>query len=145
MLLRDERQIALSEVETLCMEAADGYTAAAEKADDAELERLFAELAREHGQLAAELAPHIRALDDLPQTPDPDREAVEQAMTGIRAFFSSDARHVLLADREHCERELEQTARAALHQSLPPATSAVLQRIVSHAGEALQRLGHASR
>jgi uncharacterized protein (TIGR02284 family) len=140
MLLRDDRQIALNQVETLCMEAADGYASATGKTADADLAQMFTELAREYGELAAELAEQIRALDDLPKPPDPDRETVEQVLTGIRAFFSGDARGTLLADREQCELEVEEAAREALGHALPPTAEALLRRILSHSAEARQRL-----
>lgn len=140
MLLRDDRQIALNQVETLSVEAADAYAAAVDKTEDEELKRVFDTLAHEHGSFARELAEQIRALDDLPKGPDPDRETIAQALTGIRAFFSGDARATLLADREQCELELEQATHAALGLQLPAATEAVLRRILAHAGSARQRL-----
>lgn len=140
MLLRDDRQIALSQLEMLCIEAADGYAAAVDRTDNAMLKQLFAELGKEHSRFAADLAPHIRALDDLPKSPDPDRETIEHALTAVRGFLSGHARETLLADQEHRELKVEEAAREALKQALSGEADALVRRIRTHAGKARERL-----
>ncbi len=140
MLLRDERQMAVSAVETLCLETADHYAAAARRTDDAGLAQLFDTLAQQRRQLAAELAAQIRALDDLPQQPDPDREAVEEVFSGIKAFLSGDARAVLVGERERAEEDLAAAASAALRHAQGPQMHDVLRRILAHAEAAMREL-----
>ena len=138
MLLRDEKQMSVNAVERLCFETADHYEAAASELGGDRLAQVFAGLAEQRQQLAAELAVHIRTLDDLPQQPDPDREAVAHMLSGIKALLSRDMRASLLADCERAEDALIHAVHAALRQDLPPEMHAVLGRILAHA-EAAQR------
>lgn len=141
MLLRDKRQMALSAVETLCLETADHYASAEGKAGAAELARLLGELGQQRLALAAELASHIRAQDDLPQTPDPDREAIVRVLSGIKAFLSGDL--ALIDERSSAELELVEAAQEALRHAQPPETQILLERILAHAEAALQQLADA--
>ena len=143
MLLRDDRQVALNVVETLCIETADHYTAAANSIDDAALAHLFNDLAGQRRLLADELAAHIRALDDLPQQPDPDREAAAQALSAIKAFFSGNAKSVLLDERKHAEEKLATAVHAALQQDFSSDTVTLLERILAHTYIAKERLSTA--
>lgn len=143
MLLRDDRQMAISEVETLCMEAAERYAAAAGKADDATLAALFSELANQHQQFAAALARHIRADDDLPQPPDPDREAVKDVLTGIKSLLQGGARDTLLDEREQGEEALANAVRVALKLENPDEERTLLEDILAHAKAAKGKLSAA--
>jgi len=143
MLLRNQQQLALNQVETLCIEAADHYTAAARQTDDASLVELFEELAEHRAHLAAELAQHIRAMDDLPQAPDPDREKASDIISAVKSFFAEDSEESLIQDRETFEYRVAQAAQAALEQPMPESTMELLGRIVAHAEEARQLLSSA--
>lgn len=143
MLLRDDRQMAISEVETRCMEAADRYTAAAGKAGDAALAALFSELATQHGQFAAALASLIRADDDLPQPPDPDKEAVKEVLTGLKSLLHGDARDTLVTEREEGEAELADAVEAALKLEHDAGTRKLLEQILAHTAAARDRLAAA--
>lgn len=145
MLLRNQQQLALNQVETLCIEAADHYEAAAHQTDDPKLVELFEELAEHRNRLAAELATHIRAMDDLPQAPDPDRETADDVLSAIKSFFSADGRETLIEDREEFEHRVAEAAQAALQQPMPESTKLLLGRIVAHAEEACHLLSAAAR
>jgi uncharacterized protein (TIGR02284 family) len=138
MLLRDERQMSVNAVEKLCFETADHYDAAASGLGEDRLSTVFANLAEERRSLAAELAVQIHALDDLPQQPDPDREAISNMLSGIKALLSGDMRASLVADCERGEESLATAVHAALRQDLPEDMLDVLRRILAHA-EAAQR------
>lgn len=140
MLLRDERQMALSAVETLCFETADSYANAARRTDDGSLVARFETLAAQRRELAADLAAHIRALDDLPQQPDPDREAFQNVVSSVMALLSGDARAALIDERIQGEEALTKAAREALQHELPPDTQAMLQRLLAHAESARNAL-----
>ena len=140
MLLRDDRQAALNRVESACLESADGYAAAAGHAHDAALGALFDEAQQQRRRLAAELAPHIRALGDLPRQPDPDREAFTQAIDNVKAFLAADSDGALLEQRLAAEAELEQAVLAALDEPLPPDTHDMLQRMLGEIGQMRARL-----
>ena len=138
MLLRDERQMSVNAVEKLCFETADHYDAAASGLGADRISQVFTSLAEERRRLAAELAAHIRALDDLPQQPDPDREAIAHILSSIKALLSGDMRASVVADCERGEESLASAVHAALRQDLPEDMRDVLRRILAHA-EAAQR------
>jgi len=143
MLLRDEKQMSVNAVERLCFETADHYEAAASELGDDRLAQVFASLADERQRLAAELAVHIRTLDDLPQQPDPDREVISHMLAGIKALLSGDMRASLVADCERGEEALASAVHAALRQKLSPDMHAVLRRILAHAETAQRELAAA--
>lgn len=143
MLLRDERQMSVNAVEKLCFETADHYEAAASELGDERLSGIFTGLAAERQRLAADLAVQIHAIDDLPQQPDPDREAIAHMLSGIKALLSGDQRASLLADCERGEEALISAVHAALRQDLPEEMHAVLRRVLAHAESAQRELGAA--
>jgi uncharacterized protein (TIGR02284 family) len=145
MLLRNEQQLALNQIETLCMASADHYALAVDDSDDPTLAQLFGDLARERKSFAVELADHIRALNDLPQQPDPDRETVEDLLTGIKAFFSGDQRDTLIEDRKKQELELAEAIQAGLQQALSAETKMFLRRLLNHVDASMQRLDQMQR
>jgi hypothetical protein len=126
MLLRDDRQMALNDVETRCLEAADHHASSARRTDDAALAELFSLLAQERLQQAAALAPHIRALGDLPKTPDPDKEDFGQLLEAILPLFSGDARDSMLDEADEAEAALEEALAAAQRCALAPDTHDLL-------------------
>lgn len=143
MLLRDDRQVAVNAVETLCFETADGYDAAASTTRTPQLAELFSGFAQQRRTLAAELAAHIRALDDLPQQPDPDREAIGQVLSGIRAMLSANADAALIEERLQAEQKLADAARGALQFDLPAQTRDMLLRIRADADSVQRELDRA--
>lgn len=143
MLLRDEREMALNDVETLCVEAADHYASAAGRVQDAALAALFEELALQHRQFAAALAQHIRAGGDLPQQPDPDRETMADAFTSIKGLLRGDLRSTLIDDRARSEDAVAAAVRAALAQDVDDALRALLHEVLAHTEAAKDRLDHA--
>jgi uncharacterized protein (TIGR02284 family) len=140
MLLRNNLQLALNDVETLLIESADHYGSAAGKASDPELSRLFKELEAERNQLAKELAEHIRALDDLPQTPDPDMESVSDLLTSVKAFFASDERGALIDEREQFEHKIADVVQTALRENLSEDAKVMLGKVLEHTRQAISRL-----
>jgi Domain of unknown function (DUF2383) len=138
MLLRDDRQVALGEVETLCREAGEAYARAAGTMSDPGLAQLFSRLGGQHRQLAAELAAPIRALDDLPQQPDPDRKTVEYVFTGIKALLAGDG--ALVEEQVRVEDRIAATAQAALRLDWPSPTEDLLRRVLTQSATARNAL-----
>jgi len=145
MLLRNEMQMALNEVESLCIETADHYAAAAQRAEAPALAQTLTELGSERLHLAEELGGHIRALDDLPKSPDPDRETVGDILEGIKAFLSGDAQRSLIEDRLRFEDKVADAVHQALRLDLPPETQALLSQILGHVDKARTQLGAAQK
>jgi uncharacterized protein (TIGR02284 family) len=140
MLLRNNQQLALNDVETLLVEAADHYAASEKKLKNPELSELFSRLSGQRSTLAAELADHIRAMDDLPQTPDPDMETVGGLLTSVKALFSTDEQSALVDERVQFERKIADAARGALQEDLPQNAKELLTRIVEDAEGAVATL-----
>ena len=131
MLLRDDRQAALNGVESALLESADGYTVASGRCQDPSLAALFEQAALARSESAAALAPHIRALDDLPLEPDPDRETLGQMIDGIRAYLAADTDAQLVEQRLHADMQLGEAVRAALGEELPEETRRLLEQVLS--------------
>jgi uncharacterized protein (TIGR02284 family) len=140
MLLRDDRQTALNRVESLSLESADGYASAAGRCADRALAALFEQAQRQRQELAAALAPHIRALGDLPRGTDPDRETVEHVVDNIRAYLAADSDATLLEQRLQADAGLEQAMRAALAEALPEETRTALKRALDMLDASCTRL-----
>ena len=140
MLLRDDRQAALNAVESTCLESADGYAAAAENAKSAELGVDFDEAAQGLRRFASDLASHIRALGDLPQQPDPDREAFGHVLDTIKARLAADSDATLLEQRLAADAELELTVQTVLNEDLPDDTRAVLSRLLDEIAQRRMQL-----
>ena len=126
MLLRDERQVALNDVETLCIEAADRHEAAARRIGDDALARLLGGLAALRRRQAGELAQVIRASGDLPNAPDRDRQDVRELLSMVMPVLTGDERINLINEAERIEDKLEQALAAALAFSFPPPGHALL-------------------
>ncbi|OWW19310.1 hypothetical protein AYR66_07145 [Noviherbaspirillum denitrificans] len=132
--------MSVNAVERLCFETAGHYEAAASELGEDHLAHVFSALADERQRLAGDLAVQIRALDDLPQQPDPDREAMSHMLSGIKALLSRDMRGTLVADCERGEEALLSALHAALRQDLPEEMQEVLRRILAHAESAQREL-----
>lgn len=131
MLLRDDRQAALNRIETLCLASAADYEAAAEQTHDSALSGDFQALASRHRALAERLAPHIRALGDLPRQPDPDREAFGHVLDGLRTLLAQNESAELVERRLAAENELMDALRAALELPMPEPTRTALHELQS--------------
>ena len=105
-ILRSELQVALQELYRMARESVDHYQDAAEFVDDKTVTRLFTRIAGERDELARQLASAIRDTDDLPAAPDADREAGEQLIHRLHAWFTADQTQDVLAQRLKAEQEL---------------------------------------
>jgi hypothetical protein len=143
MLLRDEEQMALNDIETRCIEAADHYKSAAQVAGVAPAAPLFRNLAQRRAQLAADLALHIRALGDLPQTPDPDRELFGDMLMELKALFSADAARTLIDERLASEQAIVAAIASARRLALPNTALLTLDRIEADVRMAQRQLAAA--
>jgi uncharacterized protein (TIGR02284 family) len=128
-LLRSDAEVALDEVTNLCLAAAGEYRTAGATTDDADLARLFGELAAQRQNAAVRLQGEIRRMGNLPDAPDADREAFEHLATRIRAVVADDAREALLEDCRRREEKLADAVAVALDQELPTATRELLGRL----------------
>lgn len=107
-ILRSELQVALQELHRMARESVDHYQDAAEFVDDESATGLFTRIAGEREELARQLAAAIRDTDDLPAAPDADREAGEQLIHRLHAWFTTDQTRDVLEQRRKAEQELAQ-------------------------------------
>lgn len=107
-ILRSELQVALQDLYRMARESADHYQDAAQFVHAASATRLFTRIAGEREALARQLASAIRDTDDLPAAPDADREAGEQLIHRLHAWFTADQTEDILQQRLKAEQELAQ-------------------------------------
>jgi uncharacterized protein (TIGR02284 family) len=115
-MLRDDLQTALGAVVVACLEAADGHEAAAGLVEDAALAGLLRELAGQRRAAAEELSRDLRNLGDLPRAPDSDFEAIELAVTHLKAWLAQDPERTLVDERAAAEAGIQDAVAEALAQ-----------------------------
>jgi uncharacterized protein (TIGR02284 family) len=113
------------------MEAVDHYRAAAANHSAPDMEPVFLEAATEYEKFAAELAAYIRAHDDQPKLPDPDKETLGLLFTSLKAKLASDERQTLIEDQARTEQKLCEAVNAALQSGLPPEIRPLLERMLA--------------
>jgi uncharacterized protein (TIGR02284 family) len=144
-MLRDDLQTALNDVVVACLEAADGYEAAAGLLDEAALAARFRELADRRRAAAEELAQDLRALGDLPRTPDSDFEAVEIAVSHLKAWLAEDPERSVLDERLAAEVRIADAVAEALAQpDLPEDARQRLEHLRDEVAAAQGQLGAAA-
>lgn len=129
MLTRDNEQILLNEIHSLCMEAADHYQATQLKPCVADLEAVLSEAARAHQEFAVQLAAYIRKHDDQPRLPDPDKETLDLFLSSVKARLAGSEKRSLMEDQAKIEQKLCDVIQAALQSSLPPDIKQLLEKI----------------
>lgn len=110
-ILRSEQQVALQQLHVLAQESVDHYQDSAEFVDNEVATQLFKHIAAERLQLVQKLAQAIRDTGDLPAAPDADREAGEQLIHRLHAWFTTDQSRDVLEQRLKAEQDLAQTLR----------------------------------
>lgn len=140
MFIRNDGEAALSELAELCAEVADHYASSATRLGDARLAEMFAELARQHGDLAAELARQLRAMGSLPRAPDPDQETAVELLSAIREMFSSDVATSVLNDQIRREKSLADEAEVTLGNPIPESARASVMKVAQTARAVQEQL-----
>lgn len=144
-LLREEREIALTDAAVALKDAA------AQLADEAGLLRegataeLFGRLAAEHRDMAAELDAELRRLGYKTREPDPDAETGKELLARVRAAFAGDEARSLLQGREAAEEAVADAVDAARQLAdLPAETRDLLQRLAERVAAARSALAQAA-
>lgn len=140
-LLREEREIALTDVAVALKDAALQFEDQASLLKEGPAAALFRELAREHDEMAAELDAELRRLGYKSREPDRDAETGKELLVRVKAALASDEAGALLQEREADAEATAAALEAARAQpDLPPETRALLERIDARLAAARSRL-----
>ena len=143
-VLREEREIALTDAVLALKGAALQLDDEAGVLKDEAIAALFRELAREHRAMAAELDAELRRLGYKTREPDPDAETGKELLTRVKAALASDETRVLVQEREAGEESAENAVDAARQLAdLPAETRALLDRLADRIAAARSRLATA--
>tara|TARA_A100000171_G_C2140055_1_gene154389 strand:- start:6866 stop:7312 length:447 start_codon:yes stop_codon:yes gene_type:complete len=112
-VLRSDLQVALDDLHVALMASADDYRDAAEFVSDDTVKELFVQIAEKRQVLAQSAEKAIRASDDLPSAPDPDRQTGQHFLQRLEAAFSADQTIEIIEQRLTEESQLEQLVSAA--------------------------------
>ena len=141
-ITRTREQMALTETSRLCREFVDLCEDAVEQSAD--LRVLLDPLAGEHQRARALVDTRLRELDDLPLTPDPEREALRKLAVRTKKFFAADETAVLLDERIADEDKLLAHVADALAGELDARTRTCLSEVQRIAADSNRTLESAS-
>jgi uncharacterized protein (TIGR02284 family) len=144
-ILREEREIALTDVVLALKDAALQLEDEAVVLKESPAAALFRELAVEHRAMAAELDAELRRLGYKTREPDPDAETGKELLTRVKAALASDEARTLVQEREAGEEAAGDAIDAArLLANLEPETRALLDRLADRVATARSRLARTS-
>ena len=112
-VFRNDLQVALDDLHVALMASVDNYRDAAEFVSNGVVEALFVQIAESREVLAKSVEEAIRASDDLPSSPDPDRQTGQHFLQRLEAAFSADQTVEIIDQRLMEESHLEQRLNAA--------------------------------
>ena len=145
-LLREEREIALTDAVLALKDAALQLDDDADVLGEGPVAALFRELAAEHRTMSAELDAELHRLGYKPREPDPDAETGKEILTRVKAAFASDEERVLVQEREAGEEGVWTAVEAARQLAdLEPATRALLDRLAERVSAARSRLARVAQ
>jgi len=107
-ILRNDLQVALNNLHVALITSDEDYRDAAEFVSDRAVKELFIQLAESRQVLEKSVAVAIRASDDLPSVPDPDRQTGQHLLQRLDAAFSADQTVEIIEQRLAEEAELEE-------------------------------------
>lgn len=142
-VLRDERLAELNELLVRCNEASLHYRDAAEWMQDTALATLFGNLAEQRQASGRELSAHIRALGDLPDALDEDRESFSRLAALVKRSFSENTdalSETLKREVAVLERGIAEQADRTLSTAISGPVRTCVQRLRDSARATVQQL-----
>jgi len=133
-LIRDPLTIALNDLISACLEAAELYDTAAAGAERDDVAIGFANLARDRRRPAEQLGEEVRRAGDLPPA-DPNDEKVlfEKGWTKLRALVAPDTDAQLLANCAAKEAKVAEAAEAVLEANPGDEARRLAQHLIDDA------------
>lgn len=139
-MMRTELQTALNDLYVLVQESIDHYEDVAEFIEDDAAATLLKNIAEKRSVIGDELEQAIRDTDDLPSSPDADRETGFQLVQRLRALFSADQTQDILTQRLEAEIELGTQLQDLRDAELEEPYQTLLGRFEQDVATAEQRL-----
>jgi hypothetical protein len=130
-MLRDARQLAISQVVEALLDAAHVHEEGAELLAGKELSATLRTLAEQRRDAALRLGDHLRALGDLPSEPDADLQTARDLLARLQAALATDQRDQVLRRCRETEEQLVEMVRLALAEALAPDTRAILEQLLT--------------
>jgi hypothetical protein len=128
-MLRTEKQVALDTVINSSRKSIEHYRWVADSGNAEQLKSCLHKLALHRETIVEKLAPRMYKLGDMPSSPDPEKVAVEEVFTQIKASFSEDEKKVLLTSLDEIDSQLLQEIDAALSLGFEEETTALLKEL----------------
>jgi uncharacterized protein (TIGR02284 family) len=111
---------ALDGLVATCRDGEEGFRAAAEAAQNAELRGLFLTYAQQRGDFRAELEDEIRRLGGTPSTRGSIAGALHRGWMSVRSSVGGGSDDSVVAEAERGEDAAKRAYQAALDRELPP-------------------------
>ncbi len=140
MILTDEREAVLNSILVAVRHAGDHYNKAVELLENHPSADLFAELLHSRRAAATQLAELLRAFGFLPAEPDPDRLALDELATRVKAALAQDVTAILEHKALQRELQIEQQLGSALEMEWPESAGAPLGRLLEETRSQIERL-----
>lgn len=112
-LLRTDQQVAFNDLLIACRKSADHYRDAMDIIDSPAAKAALQPIAQERTEFVERLDRAVRALEDLPSGPDPDKESLEKIYHRLRAALSGNDEREVLEQRLAAEQQLSELVDAA--------------------------------
>lgn len=141
MLLRNEKQVALDTVINSSRKSIEHYRWVADSGNEEPFKSLLYKLALHRENIVEKLAPKMYKLGDMPSSPDPEKVAVEEMVTQIKAAFSEDEQKVLSASLDEIDSQLLQEIGDALSLDFEAETVTLLRELQQAVVEARKERG----
>ncbi|MGJ0485501.1 MAG: DUF2383 domain-containing protein [Methylomicrobium sp.] len=138
-MLRNEKQVALDTVINSSRKSIEYYRWVADSSHDQRLKELLYKLALQREMIVDKLAPQMYKLGDMPSSPDPEKLAVEEMFTQIKASFSADGEDVLSASLDELDSQLLQSISEAFGLDFEQETMAMLRDLQKAVGDAKKK------
>jgi hypothetical protein len=140
MFLADQKETALNAVLIALYSAADHYAQSVELLENQPPADYFARLLHLRRAAATRLTELLRTLDFLPAEPDPDRLALTELATRVKAALAREVEPILVQKALHLEVQIEHRFEEALKMAMPPPVESTLQRLESETRREIERL-----
>jgi hypothetical protein len=140
-MFRTEKQVALDTVINSSLRSIAHYRWVADSSHDERLKALLDRLAQRRETLVDKLAPRMYQLGDMPSSPDPEKLAVEEMLTQLKATFSEDEQDAWLARLDELDSQLLQDIDEAVRLDFDVRTRAMLRELQQSVAEARKLRG----